>query len=455
MAAVAAGEPGAAPRLRAAEQGAVAVTAEGRIAAVSGRGDGGDAAVAMLRQQPGWRRERLPAGRLLLPGLVDTHAHAPQYRFMGTGMDLPLLEWLEAYTFPTERKFGDVAFAAATYSAAVKRTLRCGTTTASYFGTIHEAGSEVLAATCAQAGQRALVGKVSMDRNSPDDYRERSAAEAIASAERFVEAVQAASGDAGELGALVRPVVTPRFVPTCSQELMEGLGDIATRHGLMVQSHLAESMAEIAWVAELHPEADSYADVYDRYGLMPAAGSYMAHCVHLTEAEAVLMAARGCGVAHCPSSNFALRSGAADVRQLAEWGLTVGLGTDFAGGWSPSMLDAMRMTHVAANVNAFDGGRQSAAGALSVDELLYMATQGGADVLRMGDSVGSFEVGKEFDALLVDVDAPDSPVDAFEEDGVRARLEKFVFCGDDRNIERVWVRGKLVAGTAAAAAVGA
>ena len=142
--------------------------------------------------------------------------------------------------------------------------------------------------------------------------------------------------------------VTPRFVPTCSQELMEGLGDIATRHGLMVQSHLAESMAEIAWVAELHPEADSYADVYDRYGLMPAAGSYMAHCVHLTEAEAVLMAARGCGVAHCPSSNFALRSGAADVRQLAEWGLTVGLGTDFAGGWSPSMLDAMRMTHVAA-----------------------------------------------------------------------------------------------------------
>ena len=284
-----------------------------------------------------------------------------------------------------------------------------------------------------------------MDRNSPESYVEPSAAAAVASAERFVSAVLREGALCA--GGLVTPVVTPRFVPTCSAELMAGLGDVAARHGVPVQSHLAESEAEIAWVRELHPQAASYAHVYDGFGLMPEGnGSYMAHCVHLTRAEAELMRSRGCGVCHCAASNFALRSGAADVRQLRAWGLEVGLGTDVAGGWSPSMLDAVRMTATAANARAFPGEPNEAAGALPLEELLFMATQGGANVLRLGDVVGSFEAGKEFDALLVDVDAPGSPVDAFPEDDARARLAKWMFNGDDRNIVRVYVRGKLVSG---------
>jgi guanine deaminase len=215
-------------------------------------------------------------GKIIQPGFVDAHAHAPQYPFTGTGLGLPLLQWLERYTFPTEAKFADSAFARAAYERAVARHLRNGSTTVSWFATIHLEATQILADVCRAKRQRALVGKVCMDRNAPDFYVEptdQSADDADAFAmyiRRTNAALAAATGaEPGDEG-LVQAVVTPRFVPSCTAPLMARLGRLARREGLCVQSHLSESVAECNWVRTLHPKSGKtcYAGVYDAAGLL-------------------------------------------------------------------------------------------------------------------------------------------------------------------------------------------
>ena len=205
----------------------------------------------------------LPPRGFVCPGFVDTHTHAPQFSFAGIGYDLQLLDWLNKYTFPSETKFGDSKFAARVCHNAVSRTLRAGTTTCMYFATIHTDAAIQLGRIAAGLGQRALVGKVNMDRNAPDFYIE-STEESLAETERFVAALLAEKHSASRMGAWVgdggtcaeceplgpppEPVITPRFVPTCTSELMRGLADIAKRHQLRITSHVSENMGEIAWV---------------------------------------------------------------------------------------------------------------------------------------------------------------------------------------------------------------
>jgi guanine deaminase len=324
-------------------QGLLGVDAAGRVCFVLDLGAASTedtaAALGALRGAAGGPELVELGSRMLMPGFVDAHAHAPQHAFTGTALDLPLLEWLERYTFPHEARFADVAHARKIYSRAVRNHLKHGTTTVSYFATIHNEACKVLVEVCREQGQRAYVGKVNMDRNSPESYCEETVA-SLRDTRGFVDHVLGL-GDP-----LITPVITPRFVPSCTPALMRGLAAIADEHQLPLQSHLSENLAECDWVRSLHPDCENYSDVYDKHGLYTSR-SYMAHCVHCARPERDLVLRKGVGIVHCPNSNFTLASGVCNVREWLEEGHKVGLGTDVAGGYSPSILNAIRMARVA------------------------------------------------------------------------------------------------------------
>lgn len=341
-------------------------------------------------------------GKLIIPGFVDAHCHAPQYVFTGTGVDMDLMEWLQTYTFPVESRFQDLDFAKVAYGKAVKRHLKSGTTFASYYATIHKSAALVLAEIISEVGQRAFVGKVAMDRNSPDFYIEPTQA-SVADTEDFVRRVLGSTPVGQQFldgvdaegstynstdnfsarpsllnrtdAPLVLPCVTPRFVPTCTPASLQGLGSISHRYGLPVQSHLSESLNEIAFVKSLHPEATTYAGVYHANGLLHF-GTIMGHCIHCSEEELALLRDTHTSTINCASSNFLLGSGIMDVRRFLDAGVKVGLGTDVAGGASASMLDCIRNTISASRAMGF---RQRADGIPpSMDKL---------DIADVGDAV--------------------------------------------------------------------
>jgi guanine deaminase len=370
-------------------------------------------------------------GKFVTPGLVDTHCHGPQYRNSGTGTDLPLLKWLEKYTFPTEAKFNDVAFARDVYGKVVRRSLLNGTTTCCYFATIHPEATCAFADIVKAAGQRAFVGKVCMDRNSPPTYIEPSPAQSLADTVRVVDYIEQLQCPT------VQAVLTPRFVPTCSSELMHGLGAIARERRVFVQSHISENVDEIKWVSDLHPDCPSYTDVYHRHGLLNDR-SVMAHAIYLSDEELALFRSTGASISHCPNSNFTICSGVLDVRRVLDAGVTLGLGTDVSGGYAPSMWDAIRMAIVASSVHSVSGKRPEP---LGYAEAFNLATLGGARALALGDEIGSIEVGKQFDALLINPAAPGGPIDLFDGLTMSELFQKVVFLCDDRNIDRVFVCG--------------
>lgn len=333
--------------LQVMQQGLLGVDATGRICFVldlsAVRAEEATVVLNVLRTesagQPGAPELVELGSRMLIPGFVDAHAHAPQHAFTGTALDLPLLEWLERYTFPHETKFADVKHARKIYSRAVRNHLKHGSTTVSYFATIHNEACKVLVEVCREQGQRAYVGKVNMDRNSPPTYCEETQ-QSLRDTRGFVDHVLGL-GDP-----LITPVITPRFVPSCTPTLMRGLAKISDDHQLPLQSHLSENLAECEWVRSLHPDCTSYSDVYDKHGLYTSR-SYMAHCVHCARPERDLVLQRGVGIVHCPNSNFTLASGVCNVREWLNEGHKVALGTDVAGGYSPSILNAIRMARVA------------------------------------------------------------------------------------------------------------
>lgn len=371
--------------------------------------------------------------QFLMPGFIDTHIHAPQYPYMGTGYDMPLLDWLKTYTFPYEARYKDKEFAEKVYRDVVARTLSHGTTTASYFATIHYDATTILADITEEMGQRAYIGKVCMDRNAPDYYIE-STQQSLIETEKFIKYVRNKR--------LVTPVITPRFVISCSNELMQKLGELSRTYMVPVQSHLSENKQEIRTVQEMYPDCAHYTDVYRKYGLLTDR-SYMAHCCHVSSAEATMLAEYGTGVSHCPASNLNLRSGLADVKFLESQNVKVGLGTDVAGGHSYSMLNAIQSAITVSNVLAIKCDEYKP---ISHKEAFYLATLGGSKVLGLDKIVGNFEVGKEFDALVVDAASQQSSFDSYDGDNMEDVVQKFLYCGDDRNIQKVFVAGRMVAG---------
>uniref|UniRef100_A0A9L0ILZ5 Guanine deaminase n=1 Tax=Equus asinus TaxID=9793 RepID=A0A9L0ILZ5_EQUAS len=232
-----------------------------------------------------------------MPGLVDTHIHASQYSFAGTNVDLPLLEWLTKYTFPTENRFRNIDFAEEVYTRVVRRTLKNGTTTACYFATIHTDSSLLLAEITDKFGQRAFVGKVCMDLNDAVPEYKETTEESIKETERFVsEMLQ-------RKYSRVKPIVTPRFSLSCSETLMGELGNIAKTHDLHIQSHISENPDEVKAVKNLYPSYKNYTDVYDKNNLLTSK-TVMAHGCYLSAEELDVFRERGASIAHCPNSNL-------------------------------------------------------------------------------------------------------------------------------------------------------
>lgn len=389
------------------------------------------------------------------PGLIDTHTHASQYPNVGLFGCSTLLSWLETYTFPLESSYTSLARARHVYSRVVARTLANGTTCAAYYATVHVPATNLLADICHARGQRALVGRVCMDRMSPKDYRDQS----VESALRDTQAVTAHIRNLDPQGALVRPIVTPRFAPSCTDACLSALGAYQRQEDLWAQTHISENRAEMELVKELFPTAPDYTSVYDSFGLLNPK-TILAHAVHLSPAELALIASRGAKVSHCPASNTALTSGCARIRGMLDAGVDVGLGTDMSGGYSPSILEMARQAMLVSRCVAMQDGD---AAKLAVEEVLWLATKGGAKCVGLEGRVGGFEVGMEWDAQLIALgqvedegedeataaaaaafDQNKGPVDIFGWEPWPDRVAKWLYGGDDRNVQAVWVQGRLV-----------
>lgn len=362
--------------------------------------------------------------RLLIPAFVDLHVHAPQLPMAGVGLGEELLPWLEHHTFPLEARYADPAFARLAYQRFLTAMWEVGTLRFSAFATVHTEATLALMALCRESGLRALIGKVAMDRHAPEPLLE-SAEESLRGTIEIIER-------SCELGPEVRPIITPRFVPSVSSTLMRRLGELAEEHDLPVQSHLSENLEEIAWARRLHPEAGSYAEVYAEHGLLRPGRTIMAHCVHLTTAEQDLLHERDVTLAHCAQSNADLTSGIMPVRRHLERGLRCVIASDVAGGHSLAMN-----RHVVASVETSKTWRtlHPEDPPLTLAEAFHMATR--APGAFLGD-VGSFEPGHEFDALVVDMPAGPLGHSPLE------RLEQFVHTGDDRAITHRFVAGAEV-----------
>ncbi|XP_070760880.1 guanine deaminase [Enoplosus armatus] len=377
---------------------------------------------------------QLAQHEFFIPGMVDTHIHAPQYSYAGTALDMPLLQWLNTYTFPVESRFKDLEFANRVYTTVVKRTLRNGTTTACYFATIHTDASLLLGQIANAFGQRALVGKVCMDRNNSVKHYKETSQESQEETCRFIAELL------NKKYPLVKPVVTPRFAPSCTGALLGQLGAIAKNNNLHIQSHISENVEEVKLVKELFPESESYTDVYHKCNLLTDK-TVMAHGCHLTDEELALFRETGASLSHCPNSNISLCSGVLNVRNVLKHKVKLGLGTDVAGGYSASMLDAVRRALDSSKVLTIQNPENDT---LTFEEVFRLATLGGSQALSLDDQTGNFEVGKDFDALRVNVAAPGGPIDLIQCDGPKILLEKFLNLGDDRNILEVFVAGRKV-----------
>ena len=356
--------------------------------------------------------------KLILPGLVDLHVHAPQYAFCGTGMDYELMDWLQNVAFPEEARYSDPKYAKAAYGLFAEKLRQSATTRAVIFATRHAEATLLLMELMEKSGLASYVGKVNMDRDAPEDLVEESTEAAAADTRQFIE--ESLSRNYRR----TKPIITPRFVPSCTDALMAELGKIREEYDLPVQSHLSENPGEVELVAKFAPEAEFYGDAYDRFGLFGIQGNtVMAHCVYSSPAEVQRMKDNGVWVAHCPSSNMNIASGIAPVRQYLETGLRVGIGTDVAGGTSLSMFravtDAIQVSKLYWRyVDQF-------AKPLTFPEALFLATKGGGAFFG---NVGSFEDGYAFDALVLD----DAIEPAARELSVRERLERAFYLELDK-----------------------
>lgn len=362
--------------------------------------------------------------QLIIPGFVDLHVHAPQFYQCGLGLDKELLDWLNEFTFALESRFADPGYAREAYSLFADELVRQGTLRACIFATIHKESTELLFDVLSAKGIGAFVGKLNMDRNCPDYLRETT--------EMSIRDTEEIVGKYGEHH-LVKPILTPRFAPTSSENLLDALGRLARQYNLPVQSHLCETRSEVQWVRELFPSCSSYADVYYKYGLLGQTPTLMAHGIYLTDREMELIKENDVILVHCPESNVNVASGIMPVRKLLQAGIRIGLGSDVGGGHTLAMTQAIvRAIQLSKIVKIID--QQSKP--LTIAEAFYMATKGGG---RVFGNVGSFEQGYSFDAIIVEDDPRITSTLSLKD-----RLERFIYTGDDRNIIARFLEGRQI-----------
>lgn len=378
----------------------------------------------------------LPSSSILVPGLIDTHIHAPQWTQRGVGLDLPLDQWLNDYTFPLESSFADTELAESVWHAMIPTLLAEGTTTAVYYSSIHEDATQLLAEACRSHGQRAFIGRVAMDHptNTPEDYRDRSAADGIAASRRSIEAIDQLPGD------LVQPIITPRFIPSCTDDLLGGLGGLAEETGVRIQTHCSESLWEHDYVRDRFDMSDTAA--LASFGLLTD-HTVLAHSVHISNDDRSMMMRHGAGVAHCPLSNSYFGDAVFPVRRHLDAGLRMGLGTDVAGGPEHSMratcghaVTSSRMLEAGVDPQGSSWSRPG--DRIDVVTAFWMATLGGADLL--GIDAGLLAPGRRFDAVAIDPTSDPSVLDALNTTDAQ-RFERVARGGG--TITQVWVDGAL------------
>ena len=362
---------------------------------------------------------------LILQSFADLHLHAPQYPMMATGMDLPPLDWLEAYAFPTESRCRDEGYARALYRRLARDLVKNGTTRVCIFSSLHRPATLILMEELERAGIHGFAGKVNMDRNGGRDLQETTE-ESMRETLRWLEECRDFRN--------IRPMLTPRFTPSCTDELMAFLGRLARERGLPVQSHLSENRAEMELVGRLHPDCRQYWETYAKFGLWKE-GTLMAHCVHSDRRERDAMREAGVTAVHCAASNNALCSGIAPVRVMLDEGLKVALGSDVAGGDSLSLFDGTAMTLRASKDRRILDNWETEA--LTVPEAWYLATSAGAGYF--GDTPG-FAAGNPLHAMVLD----DSALPGAGELSVRQRFERCVYHRQENAIRAVWSAGRRV-----------
>lgn len=362
---------------------------------------------------------------MILPGMVDLHVHAPQYPFRGIGMDKELLDWLNAYVFPEEAKYADLAYAQKAYRNFAEDLRKSATTRAVIFGTIHPEATDLLMEQIGETGIAAMIGKVNMDRNSPSNLCETTE-KSLDDTERWICRWR-------DRNPRIKPIITPRFVPSCTDALLEGLGRLAEKYHLPVQSHLSENRSEVAWVKELCPETSCYGEAYSRFGLFGGERpTIMAHGVHCLENEKELMRKNGVFLAHCPDSNMNLSSGIAPVKKMIQMGIPAGLGSDVAGG---TQLSILRQAAQAIQVSKLRWAVQDPEDPpLTVSEAFYLATKGGGSFFG---KVGSFEPGFDLDAVVLD----DTRLGEQRKFSLEERLERLLYLSEDNDIQAKFAAG--------------
>ena len=362
---------------------------------------------------------------LILPGLCDMHVHAPQFVYRGLGIDLQLMDWLDRYAFPTEARFADLSYAKVYYEAFADALAKNGTTRAVIFGTLHAPATELLMDILEKKKIGAYVGKINMDTLSPD-YLCETPKQSLADTRKWIE-------DTKDQFRFVKPAVTPRFIPTCSTSVLEGLGKLAQEFDLPVHSHISEDLGEMSIVRDRYPQCDNDGDVYDHFGLLTS-HTVMAHFIYPTRHEMELIKERGVTIAHCPQSNGNVAAGIPPIRQMLDLGVKVGLGSDIAGGYSVSIFRAMSEAVYLSKLQWLRSEKKDSF--LSVPESFYLGTKGGGQFFG---KVGSFESGYELDAIVVDDRSLCVPADRLS---TEERVERVIHLADDRNIIARFVSGE-------------
>lgn len=419
------------------------INEEGYIEKICLKGDKDYSSLLILSRESGTLHE-LIHGQFLLPGLIDLHVHAPQWPNLGKALDRPLEQWLHKYTFPLESRYSDTEFARKVYQHLVKTLLGNGTTTAVYFATVHCEASLELGRICLELGQRALIGKVAMDDKQacPDYYRDKSAELGIEETRLFINEIKNLRGNERSR---ILPVITPRFIPSCTSEPLSGLGKLAKDTGCHVQTHCSESDWEHNFVLDRYGVTDTQA-LYN-FGLITRK-TILAHSNLINDNDMNIINNSSAGIAHCPLSNFYFANCIFPLRKALDFGIHTGLGSDISAGHSPSIFDACR--HAITASKALNYGvdpqhspdkRGRLGSAITFKEAFWLATGGGGEVL--GLPIGQLREGFLFDALVIDTNTIGSDFFVHEQEGSSDDiLQKLIYSTQRINICEVWVEGK-------------
>nr|WP_243836986.1 guanine deaminase [Psychromonas sp. RZ5] len=365
-------------------------------------------------------------GQLIMPGFIDTHIHYPQTEMIASYGE-QLLEWLETYTFPTEKQFLDKDYAQKISQFFINELLKNGTTSALVYGTVHPESVDALFEQAQKVDMRLIAGKVMMDRNAPDD---------------LLDTAQSSYHDSKMLiekwhnNGRLQYAITPRFAPTSTPEQLTLAGKLKSEYpDVYVQTHLSENKDEIEWVKSLYPERAGYFDVYEHYGLT-GSKSIFGHSIHLTEEEWASFTRTESVISFCPTSNLFLGSGLFDLNKAEKNNIRVGVGTDVGAGTSFSQLSSLNEAY---KIMQLQGKK------LSPFKGFYLATLGGAESLSLEDKIGNFEAGKEADFVVLNWAATELQTLRYKETAsLEDKLFALMMLGDDRNIHSTYVAGKLV-----------